>query len=105
MKKRAFLAPLALSIAALLGSSPSDGRVPPTSVAPGMRTRIAAVYIGPSNADFVLGFGGTATAMLGHSSHSSHSSHGSHSSHYSSHSPGHSSHASHSSHSSHYSGS
>lgn len=98
MKKRAFLAPIALSVAALLGANGAKDVAHPW-----MKTTIGATQDG---SPLVLAPATDTSQMLAshasHASHSSHSSHHSHSSHSSG--SGHSSHASHSSHSSHSSG-
>jgi hypothetical protein len=90
MKKRAFLAPLALSVAALVGTLSVGQRA--AFAEPAAATQVG----GPAEpAQLLLTSGSPAANPIayddGHTSHSSHSSHESH--------------ASHSSHSSHYSSS
>jgi hypothetical protein len=85
MKRRGFLLPFAVSVAALLGSNPVSGQ-------PVMPTGNAEIASRPSNAigDLVIeraSAAGIETAQhashYSHRSHSSHSSHVSHQSHYS----------------------
>ncbi len=84
MKKRPFLAPLAISIAALLGSTPTivSATVPTDGIegsVPTSSTKTAAPI-----SDFVLQRGGANRLMFAdHESHYSHESHASHSSHFS----------------------
>lgn len=94
MKKRSFLAPLALSIAALLGTAVA-GNALGRSLFPTKSVHASSAV--PSTANFVLTrSGGSASQFSQHESHESHASHGSHGSH--------ESHESHSSHVSHVSG-
>lgn len=95
MKKRAFLAPVALSVAALVANVAEPDKA--LAADPFMKSSvgIAARTLGQvSGQNFILSRNETSPSHFGHSSHASHSSHSSHVSH-----------SSHSSHSSHYSGS
>lgn len=77
MNKRSFLVPLAVSVAALLGSGPNPANA--SFTAP---PAFASATLRPAAPDFVLERSTDAPLMLtGHSSHRSHSSHSSHSSH------------------------
>lgn len=94
MKKRAFLAPLTLSIAALLGTAVAGNEL-------GRSLFPAKAVHGSSTASIAGNFvltraGSTSSQFSQHESHESHASHGSHGSH--------ESHESHESHASHVSG-
>jgi hypothetical protein len=78
MKKRPFLLPLTLSIAALMGTAVAGNELgrslfPPKAVQ-------SSSIVAPS-ANFVLTRNGNASPFAQHESHESHSSHGSHGSH------------------------
>lgn len=86
MNKRQFLAPLAISIAALLGSNAKINALP--NVKPAIAVGIASTAQ-PSSASFViersagpLAEGAFHTSHVSHASHESHSSHVSHRSSY-----------------------
>lgn len=82
MKKRAFLAPLALSVASLLGGVPVPAAHASISDTPNVEKISAGTTAG---ADFVLHRNsGDGVQIADHESHYSHESHSSHSSHYSS---------------------
>jgi len=78
VKKRGFLRPAALSIAALLGSAPSAAQATMAKV-PSQITTVRQVT-GPS-VPFTLARTDARQMFADHSSHSSHYSHSSHSSH------------------------
>jgi hypothetical protein len=82
MKKRLFLAPLAVSVAALLGSSPTDAKA--SAAASGSPVLAAGINSQGlvSGGDLVIERSvGQGSAIAQHSSHMSHESHSSHSSH------------------------
>ena len=78
MKKRPFLAPLTLSIAALLGTA-VGGYELARSLFPPSGARTSAVA--PPASNFVITRGGDSSQFPQHESHESHSSHSSHNSH------------------------
>jgi hypothetical protein len=81
MKKRAFLAPLAVSVASLLGGAPVPAHAT-VSTTPSVEKISASTAAG---ADFVLRRNSSNGVQIAdHESHYSHESHSSHSSHYSS---------------------
>jgi hypothetical protein len=83
MAKRNFLVPLALSVAALLNTTPADSSFP-THQRNTVATRPMITTQTPQQDEgFVLERPNTSMRFAGHSSHSSHASHGSHCSGYS----------------------
>ena len=77
MAKRSFLAPLAMSIAALLGTNTA-----PAQAKTEMNPTVAPVAQQSSNPDFVLQRASSnGLLMADHESHASHASHESHASH------------------------
>ena len=77
MKKRSFLAPLAVSIAALLGGIPAGHAAVDATTkieSPTKPAKVAGDFVLKRSGDFRL-------AQYGHDSHMSHDSHESHSSH------------------------
>ncbi len=82
MKKRAFLAPVALSVAALVANVAEPDKAfaadPFMTSSVGMTTRTLGQAAGR---DFILSRDDAVPAHFGHSSHASHASHSSHSSH------------------------
>lgn len=80
MKKRAFLLPLAVSLAGLIATSAEA-----TPAAPAATPTVqASVQSTPAPAPLVLKRSNDSVKFARHGSHSSHASHASHSSHYSS---------------------
>lgn len=90
MKRRAFLAPLTLSIAALLGTAVAGNELG-RSLFPGKT--VHGSVIPSASGNFVLTRSSNSSQFSQHESHESHGSHGSHESHGS-----HDSHESHASH-------
>jgi hypothetical protein len=86
MKKKAFLAPLAVSVAALLAVAPAQATPAIDDVAAKPAVEISAQLPDATNA-FVIERADPSPVLLAqhrsHMSHSSHSSHSSHASHYS----------------------
>jgi hypothetical protein len=83
MKKRAFLLPVATTIAALTTATPGEAKtVVPTSQVQASSEALPVPGRLPGN--LVIDRAETQIAQYGHSSHGSHGSHGSHASHTSS---------------------
>lgn len=80
MKKRQFLAPLAVSIAALLGGAPLPAEA---AVSTGVVTtaKPAEATAMPADQLVLTRSGGSQVQLADHESHASHESHSSHSSH------------------------
>jgi hypothetical protein len=78
MKKRPFLLPLTLSIAALMGTAVAGNELGRSLFPP---KTMQSSSIAPPSANFVLTRNGNSSPFAQHESHESHSSHGSHGSH------------------------